>query len=311
MPNFNIYIHPSAHFYHSYLCAFFLAHFPNVQIYNATTIESCDYVHCVIVYKVQIDELKSILKPYTKIMCISGEPHEIFMPFLHLVVDCKKDKSLRPSHIPFVYLPFYVMSFAERIAHPHDLLLPPNFDALVTMKQKTKFCAFMYSHAVEDRDRFFDVLSRRYKSVDALGTCRNTSGKSSTRTLYDPLVKTYYEDAVEQYIPYKFVIAIENGRIDGYVTEKLMNAVLARAVPIYLGAPDIFHEGIFNPKAIIHVGDFKSFEDCAEHIRQVDQNPELYLQYLREPIFLGNKLPNYFDTSYLLPHILRLFGMST
>ena len=104
------------------------------------------------------------------------------------------------------------------------------------------------------------------------------------------------------------VVAIENGRIDGYITEKLMNPVLARSVPIYLGAPDIFSDGVFNRKAMIHVADFPNYESCVAHIKKVDETPELYLQYLQEPLFANNKLPRYFDSGYLLNDFLRMFG---
>ena len=41
------------------------------------------------------------------------------------------------------------------------------------------------------------------------------------------------------YNKYKFVICFENSKTNGYVTEKIFNAFLAGAVPIYDGAPNI------------------------------------------------------------------------
>ena len=38
---------------------------------------------------------------------------------------------------------------------------------------------------------------------------------------------------------YKFTIAFENTAYPGYVTEKIIDAMVAGSVPIYLGAPDI------------------------------------------------------------------------
>jgi hypothetical protein len=253
------------------------------------------------VYKPTLDEIKRYLKPYTKIVCFSGDPHDIDLPFVHLVIDTKRNPLC-------VYVPFYVQSFAERIAHPRDILLPPDFDANAILKQKTKFCAFMYSNPVEFRDRFFHTIGRCYKPADAVGSCCSTKTiPETTRAVYNPQTKTFYEDAVEKYQPYKFVIAIENSRINGYITEKLMNPVLARAVPIYLGPPDLFSDGVFNRKAIIHIADFRSYEDCVAHVKKVDETPELYLQYLREPLFTNNQLPAYFNSDYLVPTFMRLF----
>jgi hypothetical protein len=38
---------------------------------------------------------------------------------------------------------------------------------------------------------------------------------------------------------YKFVISFENQLQPGYITEKIAHPLLAHAIPIYLGAPDI------------------------------------------------------------------------
>ena len=58
-------------------------------------------------------------------------------------------------------------------------------------------------------------------------------------------------DAVEVLRPYKFALVFENtGRI-GYMTEKLVNAYLAQAVPIYftLGRETVLRS--FNPEAMV------------------------------------------------------------
>ncbi len=313
--HFQLLINKDAHWARFYLCPFLEHHIPGVQIKEIGKLS--DHLHCVIdsynsPNATNVERYKNI--PNLKIILITGEPCGTKASFVHLIIDCKREGSLRPGNVPFIYLPFYVMSFAERIGHPSQLLLPAGFSrdqAQQIMNTKTKFCAYMYSQSVGFRDALFDAFKKNYKSPDALGACRNPQGKQrheTSRTLYDPLVKTYYEDAVELYKPYKFVIACENSKINGYITEKLMNPTLARAVPIYLGAPDLFSDGVFNRKAIIHVADFKSYEDCVAHVKQVDENPELYLGYLQEPLFTGNKLPEYFNSDYLLNSFLRVFG---
>lgn len=307
-------INRDAHWARYYLCPFLTRHLPGVQLQEPGRLS--DHLHCVIdSYNTpnakNVERYKNV--PNLKIILITGEPHGTKAGFVHLIIDCKRDHTLRPGNVPFIYLPFYVLSFAERLQHPRELLLPPGFnrnEAMKIMANKTKFCAYMYSQAVGFRDSLFDAFTK-YKRPDALGACRNPQGKQrheTDRTLYDPLVKTYYEAAVEKYKPYKFVIACENSKINGYITEKLMNPTLARAVPIYLGAPDLFSDGVFNRKAIIHVADFKSYDDCVAFVKKVDETPELYLQYLQEPLFTGNKLPDYFNSDYLLQSFLRVFG---
>jgi hypothetical protein len=294
------------------LCAFFLANFPNIKVLPDTELKEPVHVVVEAYHNSSSDHLEKYKDcPNLKLICISGEPHGIKSKIMHLIIDCKREPRMLPDGVQWIYLPFYVVSFAERLHHPSSLLIPPGFaqqDAIQLMKRKTRFCAFMYSNSVPHRDAFFHAMERYYKKADALGAACNKDIRplESTRMLYDPLHKTYYEDAVEQYEPYKFVIAIENARIKGYITEKLTNPVLARCIPIYLGAPDLFDDNVFNRKAIIHIDDFDSYEDCIKYVREVDQSPELYLQYLREPLFVGNKLPVYFDANYIVPSIMNV-----
>lgn len=298
-PEFNVVFHESAHFFRYYMCAFFAQHLPNAHIYEWNELTPSVYIHCMIVCTNHVQSLQAHLKPYTKIVYINCEPESIrTATFAHLIIDCKRfSPTLHPSSVPFLYLPFYALSFAERLAHPSELTrLVDATEAKQILAQKTHFCAYLYSNPIAFRDQFFDAMVKQYKPADALGACRSNRARSNTtRVLYDPLITTYYEDAIKQYKPYKFVIAMENSQLNGYITEKLMNPTLANAVPIYLGAPDVLADNLFNPKAIIHVRDFKSHEDCIAYIKKVDQNDDLYLQYLQEPLFMDNQLPNCHD----------------
>jgi hypothetical protein len=287
------------------MCAFFAKHISNTRIYEWHELNPKIYLHCMIVGTNSLASFQPHLKPYTKIVYISCEPEGFKgATFAHLVIDCKRFSSLLHPEKPFLYLPFYAMSFTERLAHPSELLTKK------PLTTKSKFCAYMYSNPVPFRDSFYDALCK-YKPVDALGSCRSNKPRNkTTRILYDPLIVTYYEDAIKQYEKYKFVIAIENSQLNGYITEKLVNPFLANSVPIYLGAPDVLSE-YFNPKAMIHVRDFKTYDDCVGFIKQVDQDKDLYEAYLNEPLFLNNELPPYFDSEYILPTFARVFGQDT
>ena len=310
--HFRVYIGRDADCFRLYLEPLLRHLFPGVNIQNPGNVS--DRVNCVI-DAIHNGGAKNIQKykntPNLKIIVISGEPNGVstnVAGFVHLFIDCKRDPTLRPHNVPFVYFPFYAVSFAERLHHPRDLLVP--CDVMTTLRSKTKFCAFMYSQQVQFRNELFDAVNH-YKPVDALGVCRSNKQRHETdRTTYDLATRTYFESAVDQYRPYKFVIACENSRINGYITEKLINPVLAHAVPIYLGAPDLFSDNVFNRKAIIHVADFPSYQACVDHVKKVDQDDNLYRQYLREPLFINNQLPVYFRSDYLLNSLLRVFGQS-
>jgi len=70
-----------------------------------------------------------------------------------------------------------------------------------------------------------------------------------------------------------------------------------------LGNPDIVRE--FNPKSFINLHDFKNDEEAIDHIIQVDQNPALLEQYLREPFFYNNEINEWFDIKRLRNFLVK------
>lgn len=190
-----------------------------------------------------------------------------------------------------VYMPFWAMAFGERRLNvPADLLGPaPRY-------RKTKFCAFMYNHASEHRDAIFDIVSR-YKRVDALGRAKNPAATSDSRGVDSDEI-TYHDIAVDMYRPYKFVIAGENTRKEGYVSEKIVSAMLAGCIPIYWGAPDIRRH--FNPASFIDA----SKPGFMKLVRKLDRDPDAYAAMLRQPRLRGDRLPTkWFSATALARHI--------
>mmetsp|Transcript_11513 Transcript_11513/g.15927 ORF Transcript_11513/g.15927 Transcript_11513/m.15927 type:complete len:187 (+) Transcript_11513:102-662(+) len=165
------------------------------------------------------------------------------------------------------------------------------------------------------------MLKSLHKEPDALGGCRrNVQGvKKIIRGK-----ESYMDEAVQIFGRYKFVIAMENNYVPGYITEKLPNAVLANTVPIYFGAPDIYD--YVNPKRFIRcdldegalrelrkmkfssidqregwVRDKlgKGLKDCAEKVKAVDEDDELYKEMISQPFLYENRLEDSpFDYAY-------------
>jgi len=227
-------------------------------------------------------------RPGTKLVFISGECWDTSQMRCSLLMDCKPVARAGP----FLYYPFYVLSFFERAMHDgaQQLIKGPQYQA--SIRQKTRFCAFMYRYDVDFRVQLFDDLNR-YKPVDALGKSRNRNAHVAT----DRGQATYMDNAVNKYRPYKFVICCENTRHPGYITEKIVNAMLANAIPIYYGAPDVAQH--FNPKSFIDVGSFPTRQAALDYIRKVDQDDVLYRAMLNEPWFVGNKPTRYFEPEYV------------
>ncbi len=174
-------------------------------------------------------------------------------------------------------LPYYALATLEKSPEEWEVLLRRDpWTHEDVQREKSAFCHFVYrNHVCKVRNRFFKKLSQ-YKHVDAAGPLYNNmkDGMMAPRGLANTLAFM---------APYKFSISFENEAHRGYTTEKLFNALLARTVPIYWGDPTVAED--FNPKSFINYYDFQSEQELLDYVIHVDENEELYLQYLNEPIF--------------------------
>ena len=222
----------------------------------------------------------------TKLVFISGECWDVSKFPCSILIDCKFTSKHQASR--FFYYPFYALSFFERPSNINEtnLIKPANYTPHQILAQKTKFCAFMYSYNVDFRVQLFDDICT-YKQVDGLGKSRNTTNQTDDRNS-----SLWLQSAVKKYMPYKFVICCENTCVPGYVTEKIINAMLANAIPIYLGAQDISDH--FNTQSFINIASFASRADAIKYIRKIDQDDQLYISILTQPWFKNNTLPSYF-----------------
>ncbi|KAG3118214.1 hypothetical protein PI124_g3589 [Phytophthora idaei] len=213
-----------------------------------------------------------------KVMMISGEAIDTKelddrVPLLSSVSSVS-----RQQH---VYLPVVSISFAERLRNNPTELLSPVSTSLSDSSER-KFCAYLYARCDRPyREYMFDLLNAM-EPVDALGICAGSSRPPNKSYRTSRYFKWFNDEAVMSYKDYKFVVAFENSAEAGYVTEKLVNPLLAGSVPIYLGNSTTASQ-MFNPKSYIDCRHFEKLEDCAAFVLNVHKSPELYDQMRREP----------------------------
>ena len=158
----------------------------------------------------------------------------------------------------------------------HNETVPFVRDPVQCLRQKEKFCAFLFKNACcATRNHFFELLSR-HRRVDAGGAALRTGPNAPPRG-----AAGHFLEAAKFYRPYKFVVAFENSLVPGYTTEKIWLALHAQSVPIYWGNPRV--ADYFHPDCFINAFDFDSMESLVQHVLRVDADDELYLHYLSAP----------------------------
>jgi hypothetical protein len=193
------------------------------------------------------------------------------------------DYAITFCHLPDEPRHLRLPQYIHYIQKPSELIKGPDFIPTDILKQKNMFCSFVvYNPRGAERNKFFKMLNRR-KAIDSGGRHFNNLGKVVSDKL------SFIKD-------YKFTLAFENSSSSGYTTEKLIEPMLAKSLPIYWGNPEVARD--FNPRSFINVSDFPSFETAIDYILKVDSDDQLYLSYLKEPWFNDNQIPKWFTTEY-------------
>lgn len=158
-----------------------------------------------------------------------------------------------------VVQPYYEADYPERLQQ----VTPRSFE------QKQGICMLVsspFNHS--GRQEYLKELMEAVR-IDSYGklytNCRleKDNGLSSKMGLYEG---------------YKFVIAFENSCAEDYVTEKFFDPLLAGAVPVYFGAPNI-DEFAPGDHCYVNVRKFRSPTDLAVHLQACLNDPLLYAQY--------------------------------
>ena len=173
-------------------------------------------------------------------------------------------------------------------------MIPPSPETALsdTDALKRGFCAIVIGNSKqtdETRMKIWEKLDQ-YKPVASGGRYNNNVGGPVANKI------TFQSN-------YKFSLAAENTKGDGYITEKILESFASQTIPIYYGDPSVIRD--FNPKAFINYNDFKSLDEMMEFVKKVDQDDELYLKMMHEPAFQPGALEAVSDEKVLafLSHI--------
>jgi len=160
-----------------------------------------------------------------------------------------------------------------------------NFDNLIEIRNnaiknpRKKFCAAVISDIFPEFNDFFRLefikKLNKYKIVDMGGRYNNTVG--------GPV-----QNKIKFLSNYKFSIAMENSKGDGYSTEKIIDSFFSGTIPIYYG--DYMVDEYINPKSFILIMGEIDLEQKIEYIKKIDNNDELYRRIMKEEVFINKKI---------------------
>ncbi len=214
--------------------------------------------------------------------------------------------SYKPDTDDNLYIPLvvYLESFQQLLKYN---ILDDN--VIDRNNPKPYLCNFIYSNTnkkyfldIKQREIFCKLLSK-YKKVDCAGKSLNNTDRLK---IIEKSSSNRWDAKIEFMNDYKFSIAFENRSVVGYVTEKIWHAYLSRTIPIYWGAPDISE--YFNPQSFINCHDYDNFEEVIERVKEIDNDPELFNQYINAPIILDNSKLYNFTKEKISKHMDEIMG---
>ncbi|KYC45386.1 MAG: Glycosyltransferase family 10 (fucosyltransferase) [Candidatus Methanofastidiosum methylothiophilum] len=248
----------------------------NVQFFiNDDSIKEPDYW---IVYNGLKKEEKAFC-PKDNVILITGEPPTIanynikFIKQFNRIITCHRDMQHKNKIYWQQALPWHI---GQRITEFIDfnnckIEITKNYDQLknknIESKDKTKICSVISSNknfiqGHRDRNQFVEILKNHFEDkIDIYGR-----GFKEIEDKWDAIA------------PYKYHIVIENSSFNDYWTEKLADAFLAEAYPIYYGAENI--DSYFSKNSLTKI-DIHSPEKAIKIIEKVIQE-DYYNKYKNE-----------------------------
>lgn len=205
-----------------------------------------------------------------------------------------------------VPVPFGSLFFMEAPSIDITKMMEPRH---ANIDRRQRLAAYLYYRCLPHREEFFRRLQQKANensantaegktregiqlAVDALGKCTGGTGLRKQHSGGSRFHPSYYAEAVNIYSDYLFVIAFENTKLDGYVTEKIVTAFLSGAIPIYWGSPKIME--IFNPEAFIYVSGQDDFDRAIEEIFAVANDVERQRRMRTAPLLQNGAAEKFF-----------------
>ncbi len=169
-------------------------------------------------------------------------------------------------YLPLIFLYLKINSAKSKHAESATKLTKPRIIEPEILESKKGFLASFINNP-------HPIRMHAIKRLNEIGKV-NLFGRS---------VNNYVNDKIEEASKFWFNLCFENDLYPGYVTEKALEAYLAKTVPLYWGQDTL---GIINPRAVINLNDFKNINDFADYVKVLYSDEKRMVAILEEPLFI-------------------------
>ena len=180
-------------------------------------------------------------------------------------VICNDTKAEHVFNMPYFILQLDAMTkeFQDFTQSRKITIIPPKFCCAVV---SNPFCV--------ERNEFYKILSK-YKKIDIYGRhFLNNADNHKISSFSDFTNHNLFRE-------YKFVICFENSYTNEYITNKLVEPMLANSIPVYRGAGNTGN--YFNTKSFINYDDYGNYDKMMARIIELDRDDEQYKSFLEQP----------------------------
>ena len=154
----------------------------------------------------------------------------------------------------------------------------------VPFHERKGFCAFVVSNPTQPfRNGAFQAL-HAYKPVSSGGGLYNNIG--GPLTLLYPGGGAGDLSKHEFFTKHRFTISAENAQQRGYITEKVLHAKMAGAIPLYWGDRDTDD---FAPNAIVNLSHLTNPKDIVGIVQKLEAHPEFCATIASTPLLNQEK----------------------
>ena len=141
-----------------------------------------------------------------------------------------------------------------------------------------KYCAYLCSHNDRGRRKIYEQFSTIGR-VDCDGKLFHNN---------DELKTVFNDDKLAYLRQYRFNLTPENTNHQGYVTEKLFEAICAGCIPIYHGSDNNPEPDVLNKNAIVFIEVGAENKDAVDMVRFLNASKDAYLHYASQKRFTSD-----------------------